>query len=49
MTPIALVALVLALTLVWGGLIASAIALRIRPELAAYPPGGEDRPGEDLE
>ncbi|HOA86313.1 MAG: methionine/alanine import family NSS transporter small subunit [Microbacteriaceae bacterium] len=49
MTPIAIVALVLALTLVWGGLVASAIALRLRPELAEYPPGGDDQPGEELE
>lgn len=49
MTPIALLALVVALTLVWGGLIVSSIALRIRPERAAYPPGGDDQPGEALE
>ena len=35
--------------LVWGGLIVSSIALRIRPERAAYPPGGDDQPGEALE
>lgn len=46
MTPIALVTLILALTVVWGGLIVSAFYLRARPELTSYPPGGDDEPGE---
>lgn len=46
MTPIALGMLILALTLVWGGLIVSAVYLRARPELSSYPPGGDDEPGE---
>jgi len=46
MTPIALGMLIFALTVVWGGLIVSAFALRARPELTSYPPGGDDEPGE---
>jgi hypothetical protein len=42
MTGIAISFLLLALTLVWGGLIASILFLRSRPELAAYPAGGDD-------
>lgn len=49
MTPVAVLFLVLALLVVWGGLIASAVFLVRRPELAEYPPGGEDREGERLE
>lgn len=37
MTPIAIVFLVLAFAVVWGGLIASAIFLARRPEVAEYP------------
>jgi hypothetical protein len=47
MTPLAITFLIVSLVLVWGGLIASAIALSIRPELRVYPPGGgeDDRVG----
>ncbi|MET4582501.1 hypothetical protein ABIE21_002011 [Conyzicola nivalis] len=42
MTGIAIAFLLLALVLVWGGLIASILFLRARTELETYPPGGED-------
>jgi hypothetical protein len=42
MTGIAIGFLLLALVLVWGGLIASILFLRARSELAVYPAGGED-------
>lgn len=42
MTPVAIVFLVLALLVVWGGLIASIVFLRARPEVADYPAGGVD-------
>ena len=42
MSGLAIAFLILSLVLVWGGLIASAIALAIRPELQVYPPGGDD-------
>jgi hypothetical protein len=42
MTPVAIVFLVLALVVVWGGLAASIMFLRRRPELTEYPPGGTD-------
>ncbi len=45
MSTIAIVMLSVSGTLIWGGLIASALALRARPEVASYPPGGEDEPG----
>ncbi len=49
MTPVAITFLILAILIVWGGLIASALHLRRRPELAAaeYPPGGVDDHRED--
>jgi hypothetical protein len=47
MTVVAILFLILAVVLVWGGLIASAVFLRVRPELATYPPGGEDDARED--
>ncbi|GAA1757956.1 methionine/alanine import family NSS transporter small subunit [Agromyces humatus] len=47
MTPIAIVFLVLAIVLVWGGLIASVLFLRSRPELEQYPAGGDDDHRED--
>lgn len=49
MTPIAISFLVLALIIIWGGLIASTIFLLRRPEIAEYPAGGEDASGERLE
>jgi len=47
MTPIAITFLILAIAIVWGGLIASTLYLRSRPELSAYPPGGLDDHRED--
>ncbi|WP_017793702.1 MetS family NSS transporter small subunit [Leucobacter salsicius] len=49
MTPIAITFLVIALTVIWGGLIASAIFLSKQTEVAHYPEGGEDAPGEPAE
>ncbi len=54
MTPIATVTLVLSLTVIWGGLIASIIFLARKPEVDEYPadppPTAElsDEGGEDL-
>ena len=42
MTPVAVTFLVLSAVLVWGGLIASAIALSIHPERRMYPPHADD-------
>jgi hypothetical protein len=47
MTPIAIVFLVLAIAVVWGGLVVSALFLRRRPELEDYPPGAPDDHRED--
>lgn len=41
MTPIAIVFLVLAAIIVWGGLIASGIYLGRRAEIDVYPEGGD--------
>lgn len=49
MTPIAIVFLVLALVILWGGLIGSTVLLARRSEVAQYPPGGEDPVEEHLE
>lgn len=49
MTPIAITFLILALTIIWGGLIASTVFLLRRPEVAQYPAGGDDEAGERLE
>lgn len=49
MTPIAITFLVIALLVIWGGLIASAIFLSRRTEVAVYPAGGDDAPGEAVE
>lgn len=45
-TP-AIVLLVLAILVVWGGLVVSALALRARPERTDFPPGGVDDHRED--
>lgn len=45
MSAIAIVFLVIAVVLVWGGLLASTVFLSRRPEIETYPEGGED--GED--
>ena len=49
MTPVAITFLVLSILIVWGGLVASTLYLRRRPELAAseYPPGDADDHRED--
>lgn len=48
MTPIAIVFLVLAAAVVWGGLVVSGIFLGRRPEVNEYPPGGDDPAGEEV-
>ncbi|QBR75037.1 MetS family NSS transporter small subunit [Microbacterium sediminis] len=51
MTPIAILFLVIATVLVWGGLVASIVFLARRPEVASYPDGGiahDDRDEDDL-
>ncbi len=45
-TP-AIVLLVLAILVVWYGLVVSALALRARPERPDFPPGGVDDHRED--
>jgi hypothetical protein len=47
MTPIAVVFLIIAIALVWGGLVASVLYLRRRPELEQYPPGAPEDHRED--
>jgi Putative methionine and alanine importer, small subunit len=47
MTPIAITFLILAIIVVWGGLVASTLYLRRRPELTGYPPGDTDDHRED--
>ena len=47
MTGIAIGFLLLALVLVWGGLIASILFLRSRTELATYPAGDDDHREDD--
>ena len=47
MTPIAIAFLILAIVIVWGGLIASTLYLRSNPERSAYPPGETDDHRED--
>lgn len=46
MTPVAIVILVVALVVVWGGLIASTVFLLRRPEVAEYPSDSEGLAGE---
>lgn len=48
MTPIAILFLVLAAVIVWGGLLVSALFLARRPEVAEYPVGGDDPAGEEV-
>ncbi|GAA1136906.1 methionine/alanine import family NSS transporter small subunit [Microbacterium aurantiacum] len=47
MTPIAITFLVLAIVVVWGGLIASVLFLARQPERAEFPAGGTDDHRED--
>lgn len=42
MTPIAIVYLVLATSIIWGGLIVSTIFLSRKSEIDEYPPGLDD-------
>ncbi len=42
MSTQAVILMIVAIVTLWGGLAASIIILRARPEVAAYPPGGED-------
>lgn len=49
MTPIAILFLVIALVVIWGGLIVSAIFLSRQTEVAEYPAGGDDAAGEHVE
>lgn len=51
MTDIAILFLVIATVLVWGGLLASIVFLAVRPEVPSYPDGGledDDRDENDL-
>ncbi|WP_418275308.1 methionine/alanine import family NSS transporter small subunit [Isoptericola jiangsuensis] len=47
MTTEAILMLIVALVIVWGGLVLSILALRARPERADYPAGGYDDAGEE--
>ncbi|MDF9878503.1 methionine/alanine import family NSS transporter small subunit [Cellulosimicrobium cellulans] len=47
MTTSALILLVLAIVVVWGGLLAAILRLRARPERTDYPPGDEDDHRQD--
>jgi len=42
MNTSAIILLILAVVLVWGGLIASIMFVRARPNVTTWPPGGED-------
>lgn len=42
MTLSALIFMLLAFALLWGGLISSAVFLARKPEVREYPPGGDD-------
>jgi hypothetical protein len=48
MTPIAITFLALSILIVWGGAVASALALRRRSEVPEYPPGSEDDHRQDV-
>lgn len=47
MTTEAILIMLLAMLIMWGGLVVSIIALRARPERDDLPPGGEDDHRED--
>lgn len=49
MTPIAITMLIVAVVLIWGGLIVSIIILATHKEVKQYPAGGEDHPEERLD
>ena len=46
MSTIAIVFLIFSMIILWGGLIVSGIFLNRRPEVDAYPAGG-DEPGDE--
>ena len=43
----AIAMMIVALLIVWGGLLVSILALRARPERTDFPPGGEDDHRQD--
>jgi Putative methionine and alanine importer, small subunit len=47
MTPIAIIFLILAVLVIWGGFVVSTIYLARRPERSDYPAGGTDDHRED--
>lgn len=47
MTPIAITFLIIAIVVVWGGLVVSTLLLRRQPERSDYPPGEIDDHRED--
>lgn len=47
MTPLAITFLILAIVIVWGGAVASALSLRRHPEVSEYPPGADDDHRQD--
>lgn len=47
MTAPALVLLIVAVLILWGGLAGSIVALRSRPEVDVYPPGGDEADRDD--
>jgi hypothetical protein len=49
MSTEAVIMLIVALVIVWGGLALSILALRARPERADYPAGGEDDDRDETE
>lgn len=48
MTPVAITFLALSILIVWGGMTASILFLRHRPERADYPAGAVDDQREDV-
>lgn len=42
MTPLAVTFLIVAVLIIWGGLVASTVMLSRHPEVGAYPAGGDD-------
>lgn len=47
MTPVAIVFLVLSTVILWGGFIVSTVFLAKQPEIAEYPPGGDEADAAD--
>ncbi|ROS73386.1 MetS family NSS transporter small subunit [Cellulomonas sp. PhB143] len=48
MTATSVTFLVLTLAIVWGGLVASVLYVRARPEADHLPPGGEEDPEDPV-